>query len=427
VRALVAASLLLAACDDGVVLEVHPDPAVATDRVTLIVGLASCDECPGIAPRPDKAATKTEILPGHVFFREGDMVVRSAAVEGGVARFRIEASEVSDRLTIAVAVDANEQSAAVIRDLPLDGAGVYRVDLKKAEKTLGAPQVASSTSVAIWTQPNGPLSCMGFERWDQGELDDRIFIVPKSDPDCDAVPAMNECAPLGYLAQGVPPLEDVTCTRITPIPPDAMTCMLGGPSCNEALATRDDCAPSEYCVPGEYCAPTNLKCAAGDVVSCLFDSPVPAFGKLACTIPFMPATPANVVCKTSGTFSLPVTMGAACVATDKMMLARPMPSPLELDRAVVFRSTSAGAVHELKLEMRQQSACTYAINVEGAIAANEAPDGVAFAEFVMSRSGGPLRKMLVPIQISPSSDCTRAPTCTLVLDAADSLAKCMSR
>jgi hypothetical protein len=434
VRALVAASLLLAACDDAVVLEVRPDPSVPTDQVTLFVGLKSCDDCPGIAPRPDKSATKTEILPGRVFFREDSnmpVVVRTAKVDGGVARFRIEPSELSDHLTIAVAVDANEQSAAIVQDLPLDTAGIYRVQLTKASTMLGGPQASAgaSTSVAIWPQPNGNLSCIGFERWDGGELQgERVFIVPATDPDCDSVAAQDECAPFGFLAQGVPPLEEVSCTRITPVTMDGMACMLGGPSCNEALATRDACTPSEYCVPSMYCDPQNAKCGDGDVVACLFDTPSPPAGKLKCTIPFMPASPANVVCKTSGTFTIPVTAGTSCVPVDKMLLSRPMPPPLELDHTVEYRSVSAGTVmHSMKLELRHENACTYRIDIEGDFAINETPSEVAFAELVLQRNAGPLRKMLVPIEIVQSADCTKAPSCALVLDQADSISACMSR
>lgn len=431
-RALVAACIVLAGCDNGVVLEVHPDPSVPTDRVNLFVGLASCDDCPGIAPPDLKATVKQAILPGDVYFLEADAVVRTAKVENGVARFRVEASELSDHLKIAVAVDASEQSAALIQNISLDSAGVYRVDLKKAAPTLGPRPNADSASVAIWPQPGGTLSCLGFERWESGMLaGTRIFIVPESDPDCDAVAEANECAPYSFLATSVPALDEVTCMTLEQLPNDGGICKLAGPSCNEQTGTREMCSPSDYCVPVAYCGGMTA-CEGIDLVTCLFDSQTTTTAKLKCTIPFKPTADLNRLdpCTTSFSFSLS-NMGGACVGMERMLLSQPPSLPLKLDYVAKFSSRATNdSLHALQLLMKHEAGCTYKVEITGGFGAGAAAfdDATVFAALATSNASGPVRKALVPIEITPGTDCVAQPaTCVLTVDGTDSIGKCLSR
>lgn len=426
------ACIVLAGCDDAIVLEVHPAPDVPTDTVQLFLGLGSCDDCPGIQP-PGAPA----VLPGVVLYREDSFrstVVRTARVEDGVARFRIEPSDADSTFSLAVAVDANLSSAAVIRSLPLDNPGRYRVDLVPANTSaarLGPkPASTSGSFVEIWQQPGGTVPCMGFERWVDGRLDgDRTFIVPADDLDCDAR-RNDECAPYGFDATGVPAFEDATCTRETPVLPDAEMCQLGGPACNEVSGQDDPCAPTEYCLPALYCV-RDAECAdPTQLVRCLFGTPLAGIApaRLQCSISFQRASDNthDDPCESSFTFDLlgPLpnqdTLACAGPAQD-LLLSTPDPmQPLAFAdvASVVTANGSAMSVLDLKLRWTFDH-CRYKVELSGdkAVEATAPASKPAFVQLWASQSGGPLRKLLLPLDLTFVNGCSQASTCQLVTDS----------
>jgi hypothetical protein len=433
-RRLLLVPLLLAACEDAIVIEVHPAPGVPTTEVQLFVGLYTCDDCPGIQP-----PLTPEILPGDVYFREAaNQQVRTAKVEGGVATFRIEPSESFARLELAVAVDANGESAALIQSIPLDTAGRYRVDLLRAGGKLGLkPATADGNFVTIWKQPNGPLPCMGFERWQSGALQgERIFIVPEDDLDCDGR-TTNECAPYGYDAVGVPRLAETSCTTLTPLAMNLDVCKLGGATCDETTGTPRACAPSEYCLASAYCDAANLACALPqnrDI--CLFETEASPETVLECTIPFQPATDHDDVCGNGqlAKFNIRQTTGTAnpiaCIGPDQdFLLERPAPGrPLEFSDTIKRTSRdTANREWVVETRMHWEGGCNYKLEVHGEKAPMILePDGEqTFAQFWVTQNGGGIRKVLVPIRLQYTNDCAQPAKCTLTLESENSLAKCL--
>lgn len=433
-RLLVIGALLLAACEDAVVIEVHTAPGIAADRVQLYIGLGRCADCPGIQP-----PLVPDILPGRVYYREDENpVVREARVEDGVATFRIEPGAGVDVLDLAVAVDANGQSAAIIQAVPLASAGRYRVDLLPANPKLGVKTAAPDGNfVAIWSNPRSPISCMGFERWQGGELQgERIFIVPETDLDCDGR-GVAECAPYGFDAVGVPTLAETSCTALAPLEM-AEVCKLGGPACDETTGTPRTCAPSNYCLPSGYCDLGNLACGPPeDRDRCLFDSFPSGDAVLDCTIPFEPASDQthDDVCGDSqlAKFNIrqPGTTPAtvACVGPDaELLLERPRPGkPIAFTDVIKYVTRDTGTERFVELRMARENGCNYKLEVKGEKAplAIKPEPGQTFAQFWVTASGGGIRKVLVPIVLHYTNDCAQPATCTLTIDAEDSLARCL--
>ena len=435
---------VLAACENGVVIEVTPAAGVATDRVRLFIGLARCSDCPGLQPPRTTLAMSPELLPGAVYYREDSnrtTIVREAAVEGGVARFRIEPSEVGDRFELAVAVDANNQSAALIPGLSLDSAGIYKVTLVGTGAAgLGPkPQTTSGTFVEIWQQQQGGIPCMGFERWNAGQLvGERVFIVPESDLDCDEV-AAEECNPYAYQAREVPSFDDVRCTTSV-LETNLDVCKLGGPGCDETDGAVHDCLPTEYCVPSSYCSSSS--CAKfespTDIQRCLFETfPTAA---LRCEVFFKAGDAGQAVpCESHVAFELrtPDVVDTLCAGpAEEMMLDRPADgSPLAFQYTASYRTIDdSGTASTLTVKGRYEGfECRYKLELSGEVAAGEV-DGTfipeaTFAQFWVQRPGGPLRKLLVPIGIRPLADetCAQKSLCTLQIQAGDSLSKCLLR
>ena len=434
-----------AGCDNAVVIEVTPAPGVATDTVELYVGLARCGDCPGIRPPSANTAASSEPLPGAVFYREDShraTITRSARVEDGVARFRIEASEVGDQIALAVAVDANGQSAAVIPSLSLDQAGIYKVTLQAASPSpLGPkPPATSGSFVAIWRQPTGEDPCMGFEHWRDGALvGERVFIVPADDLDCDEASAQNEteCNPYAYDGQGVPAIEDARCTTAASTASDEATCRLGGLGCDDATGQAHDCLPSDYCLPGVYCDPTNPGCAGidqpFDLATCLFKTPLSP--RLVCTVPFRSASAGHGEPCGSVPFEVPaVAAGLSCLGPyDDLMLARPAAGAnlAFSSTATIVTGEDVGARHELRLRARFEGhACRYKLEVDGELAPSllglgELPERT-FVQLWVQREGGLVRKLLVPLAVRAVRDdaCTGRPLCSFEIPDTDALASC---
>ncbi len=432
--------LALAACDDAVILEVHTHPNAPAQEVTLFIGLGSCGDCPGIKP-----PNIPELLPGSVLFRDDsfrETRALTAKVEGGVATFRIE-SGVSKEFSIAVAVDNNQRSAALIQTLPLDDAGRYRVELREANVGGGLgvkPTTTSGNFVGIWAQPGGSGTCMGFENWSDGRLVDRFFIVPADDFDCDARGDQNmECAPFGFDGTGLPTFEEATCTVPTPAPMDAgQICWLGGPACDEPSGMKFDCLPTDYCVPDSFCETANTACAATagpiNVNACLFMTPPSA--KLKCTVSFE-AQDDNVhahLCKSDFTFDLLPQRAAnsplACVQPpdNRHMYERPrVGEPSEFsDKIALTTKDSAGMMYPFELGIHYNfDDCTYKVQLNGekAVGAVAPIEKVFFAQFWTLQGGARLHKMLVPVELTYVNDCTRESSCVLVPDA--SLMNCL--
>jgi hypothetical protein len=414
------------------VLEVHPAPDVGADTVLLFIGLASCDDCPGIQP-----PNVPEILPGDVYYREDSnrtISIRKAQVEDdGVARFRIESSDVGDTFKLAVAMDSNERSAALIQSLPLDTAGRYRVDLRAGTGGVGLgpkPATTSGNFVGIWRQPNSELPCMGFEQWSDGRLGERVFIVPQNDLDCDARPSP-ECAPYGVGGTGVPTFDEVTCTGIVTSDTRAY-CALGGPACDELSGEVFGCAPSEYCLPAQYCdSLANTQCAmaasggAQNIDGCLFNTDVRLGGKLKCAIGFHPSSDNSQQqpCDSEVSFEIfSNNSGLACAGPyDRLILERPATTTdvREFEDLVTYQTKDpTGKLLPFEIKLRQSDGCKYTAYLNGTkgVGAFTPIEHTAFAQFWVTSFGGAMHKVLVPIEVAFGNDCSQPSICQLVPD-----------
>jgi hypothetical protein len=212
---------------------------------------------------------------------------------------------------------------------------------------------------------------------------------------------------------------------------EADVCMLGGMTCDELSGETRACAPSEYCIPGAYCASSLCMQSAE---TCLFDSGVVPTAKLKCSIGFKPSSENHAdVCTTTIPFELPLspTQGSACAGpSGEMLLGPPMPgTPLAFSDTLSFTSRdTAGSTRTMSLKMRHEYDCHYKAELAGELALDAVAfdDKGTFVQLWLSRSGGPVRKLLVPLELQPINDCSQA-GCQLVLDANDSLATCASR
>jgi hypothetical protein len=257
----VTALLVLAACEEGIVLEVHVHPEVPSTRVELFLALDKCADCSGLQLEKEGAPR-----PGPVYYRDGDPDAIAPVDSDGIARFRLEPSAQGDRFKIALAVGRDDRpvnsamttAAAVIAPLELgDGPRVIVTDLEKAATTLPDPtNAADGRYLSIWRQDSGnQTACVAFERW-KGGVVDRAFIVPQSDPDCDG-PADckgNEYAAGSKIVPSLEKPESLTCTGTFMIgSAPRMPCMLGGELCIDGEAPGRPCGPSFTCVADALC------------------------------------------------------------------------------------------------------------------------------------------------------------------------------
>jgi hypothetical protein len=445
--------LCIAACDGGIVIEVKRFDAQTT-RVQLFLGFSECHDCPGIAPPPIGTAIRREVLPGDVYFREdladGALFFEADVESDGYARFKIDPNGQTGAM-LAVAVDASHRSAAIIRNVRLDTSTKYRVDLAMSMGALGPNKPANTTGnfVEIWQQPQAQFPCMGFERWQNGQLyGERVFIVPSDDLDCDEAPGgSNECAPFSYKGGGTPKLGEATCIDPFSIG-DNTTCRPGGIACDEAMPSSPACAPTDYCLPSAYCDPAvnptcDLITTHDAVAKCLFESPPPLTAHLRCTVGFRPSTDGTHADLCDGTtgihFNLfdntraEMTCASLPFVEGKQLPFLVQPSPNVLDYAFaeeldLTTRDAATWMMKAKLHHFSEPKCDYKLEL-GGDRANQpiGDDRPVFVQFWVSNNSGPIRKMLVPLVIAPINDCMRPPECKLMLGADDALAECVAR
>jgi hypothetical protein len=235
-------ALALAACEEGLFIEVHRPADVTADRVQLLIADRPCEldgeRCTTMQPEGVRT------LEGEVYFR--DAVYESIAEldDDGVAVFQLGRTDLTLPLVIAVGlVDGQPTSVAVMKqtiDLSRHAA-VYRVELEPAVP-LGSTQ-PGTRAVVEGARDARTLECLGVDG-PEGPL----FVVPADDPDCDGV-APPECDPLAYLGASI---TDHHCT--TKNGDLGGACTAGHEVCREDPSSNAPaCTTERYCVPDALC------------------------------------------------------------------------------------------------------------------------------------------------------------------------------
>jgi hypothetical protein len=253
--------------DRGVALEVDVGTTGATS-VELYLGKAACGanntagiDCKTIAPPAGLIA-----LAGDIWFRD-DLTPVIADVKGHTATFQITSdSVITLPIVVAVGFGPGDQGvratgAVTLRELaiPVNSARVVTAALVAANAVVPADTDTRNLDedrVLVWRKTQPASSCVVVERWQQGKLTSRDFVVPAEDPDCDDVKL--ECNPAAYHGA-----SDAS----TPSgKPDCLSsansrCVLGSHGCTDDGGVRTGtCAPqvSQVCVPQVLCACMSL-------------------------------------------------------------------------------------------------------------------------------------------------------------------------
>ncbi len=294
--------LAVAACDDGIVIEVVIPPDSPATQVELFLGFGKpcktdvnmdgTDElCPGIGPPTDTPFAGRQVLPGQVFHVD-DTKPFVADVDGGSAWFQVESADVELPVVIAVGTGPDgPESVAIAKQLSIaDSPQHLRIHLEPAGTGLIKP-VPVGNNVQIWPDPSpdrdpGIETCVGAEF--AGE---RIFVVPESNPDCDNVAATDECKRFVFEAEEVARqvvLGESTCTfDDTGLTGDGTPiCRLGGQVCDESEGGVIGCANTDVvCVSNHMCASCKRLDAncVGDAFN-LGTSPSPPVSHVKCNV-----------------------------------------------------------------------------------------------------------------------------------------------
>lgn len=269
---------------------------------------------------------------------------------------------------------------------------------------------------------------MGFERWSDGRLDERIFIVPEQDLDCDERKAP-ECAPYSYDGVGVASFEEANCTtEVGAIGNE--TCRIGGPGCDERAGTSSSCAPTPYCVPGIYCALSQCD-AALDM--CLFGGPLDE--TLACTFPFVASGPEEDTSCPSFEVDLAPSLPVAttCMGpTSKLLFEAPEPAmPRAFRDAVDLVTMNNTTPYVFKIGMKHVRDCVYRMDLQGEKAALASGIGKRlFVQLWIVTATGVSQKILVPLsfqmpRVASPSACGTLAGCHLEYLPGEALERCM--
>lgn len=260
VRGVLPVAVLLAACEpSGLTLEVTTtNPNVRS--VEVLVGMDCDGDCPrGVAP-PALAPRSVDYI-----FVVDDTAPWYAAVEGGVAGFRLAADSATEvDLLLAIGLDAQDRPIEIAYaynvDVPLSRGDHVRVQLEPAAPVAVSltdpPPPDGTESLAMWREPSRKRACVLAEHWSSHPEPTRDLIVPADDPDCDEVVDVNECAPWTHLAVNTPStIDGANCSLFGALPSGADLCVLGGTPCNEVTPTG---IPACEALDTLYCAPKAL-------------------------------------------------------------------------------------------------------------------------------------------------------------------------
>jgi hypothetical protein len=258
---------LLAACSgQGVDLEVTSE--VPIDRVELFIANDHCYKedgtlCDGVAWE-----TLQPRAPGDVYVMKGDEnIVATTRFDGERAVMHLEATaefrEPKYLALIGFKGDTAVSYALMAQPrIPSNSAETWRIELRYALPATTSTTVPPAPGeryerVHAWKRERvdnaDELSrCLALQFWEEDKREwGGLFIVPKSDPDCDG--RLVECDPLhaNFNVGGGPTSCVATRTNLAGAP-----CVLGAAICEDGVSKATGCVspPTSYlCVPEEIC------------------------------------------------------------------------------------------------------------------------------------------------------------------------------
>jgi hypothetical protein len=262
--------VLLAACGEGVFVEVDATAVPGVERVEIVVAGKTCEH-------PFEPGVECDHMQGEGFpfaFRgKGNifshLAAATTAVDGdGLATFQLEPGLGRVPMAFAIGRDATGAAlgVAMMEDtLEADGGTVvFRVRL---DPTSDLFENVSEEHAGIreWGGPtNG--RCIGVRPRLPDPERDPAFIVPQDNPDCDAQKTFDEeCDPLWFDGFLFDEASDRHCVvrseRVPPVgPATEPPCVLGHfPTCDENPSIEKPCREqpgTSLCLPSALCGPT---------------------------------------------------------------------------------------------------------------------------------------------------------------------------
>ena len=406
----IAATVALAACDQGVSLEVDIGATGAT-RVELFV--ASHDPCTAC----DKVRSPTAAAPlaGTVYFADRDATF-DTDVSGGVATFNLQpgAGDNGIRTLVIVGLAGDKVVGATVMpafEVTNDATRV-KISLEAANDDAlgGQPPSPDPYRIALWRkQQDDRAGCVAVERWDMGVMSSRQYVVPEADPDCDDVAQDQECRPFEYLTEIRPDETSFTCIDTFPAG-SGDACMLGGKTCVDGEGPASTCGPTKFCVPEDVCG---AGCTA-TTPGCLADQLANATAPLAhidCKLPMI-LQASGLVTMCDGASIVPVDMGTpfdagrSCTAARLTSIAagQAMFGPF-----VDLRARTSTTADKLRVTAPTafHASCGFDLTITGSMDPNLSTLELAGIDLALTND----QHILLPVRFVPVRDCTQEARC----------------
>ncbi|MDX2090185.1 MAG: hypothetical protein SFX73_20165 [Kofleriaceae bacterium] len=408
------------------------DVALTPGTVRLEVFVASQDACISCGLQPQFVDT---LLEGMRFERDPDPLLTIEANGDDHAAFAIAPSGDSDKVRsiVVIGYDADQaiRGAALIRDLHTNQQPkLYHVTLTAvtAEPLGPTAPMTSSQRAQVWGSEAAHGSCVGLERWHEATLQDRVFIVPADDPDCDGVLEDAECNPYAYLSSTAADPRVLNCVSNSETVGGVTPCQLGVAICEDGV-TSGRCEPKGICIPESMCSDTSI-CPAGQERQCLLEKlrRRPPSSEIVCRIPFALEQNSNTLTTCTGE---PVSMfiqGMSALFTNQAVTCDDVGVIAESTADLQFVAETEVAGATLKVARQGSNKCDVFVTWEGTAQAFSAPVVVGVK---LSTTGA--HDLVLPLKIVPT-ECNTDPTAACSLDlfadgstmpgAPDSIAAC---
>jgi hypothetical protein len=409
-------SLLVATClaacgaEDRVTFDVTGTP----DTVRLEVFIASESPCNDCELQPKDVST---MLQGMRFERDPDPLLTVEAGSDHTAAFAIAPGEHGDKVRSIVVIGYDAQKvisgAALIRDIHTSQQPqLYRVTLTPvtAEPLATTAPLTGSQRVQVWGSEDAHGTCVGLERWHEAELEDRVFIVPADDPDCDGVLEDAECNPYAYLSSTSPATTDtINCVTNSETVGGVQPCQFGAAVCKDG-ETRGVCASRGLCIPESLCNDTAI-CPDGQERECMLRKLVasPVSSEIVCHVPFELDTNSNAL----------ITCGGVPASTTIEGLGALFSSVVNCDAVGAISESSSGFQFlpevdvlgaDLKVARTSNTKCDVAVTWQGT--AQPFTDSIIVG---MKISTTGTHDLVLPMKIV-RANCAASPTMTCALD-----------
>jgi hypothetical protein len=433
----------VAACGDGIYIEVSQPPGVRLDRVELFVGDRDCrlgdgdETCAGIQPPVIDRFLGSQ---GDLWFTANEHDDFSAEVVDGVATFQIGIAK-GEAQIIAIGTSNDQQgvlAAGVLIPIDLIESPVrYKVQLSPVEplRQNAGPGTPGTVGFALWQNPTTGVRCVGADDYTTSR--GPVFVLPESDPDCDNVRPDRECDPLDHLATPTTdPDARPNCVEAVQIV-DATVCMLGVFACDERPQATSSCGRTDdVCISSHVCAeciakaPSDFGFCARKVLS--FEDPTATPAHFECPMEVEADKQGHFRPCANGAGFPQLVAGASGAILQRSCTAlqlASLESPFVEFEASVTLDTGNGNEITLGSTPLAGMRCDFSLDWSGQIDAatvSSASPQVLLAGFGLdSNGGGPERGMVFPVVLKYQNGCTGEPKiCVFKPDPNDAIAGC---